>query len=166
MSPTPNGPHQDFAYDLRDFLKRHWGRPTGGLVRGEFNLTTPADEADWRSNYRVPDVVLVAADRRHIDKRTYLVGAPTVVVEIYSPGDESYDKLDFYRDLGVPEVWIFHRDTKETELRVLTGGQYQLAGPDSDGWHVSPATGAAFRPTGAGTLDVRVGDAVDIIPTE
>ena len=33
MPPMPNGMHQDFVGDLRDYLKRNWARSRGGLVR-------------------------------------------------------------------------------------------------------------------------------------
>ena len=156
--------HQDFGLDLAGFLKRHWGLPTGGLVRQEAAVGPPADAGAWTKNYRVPDIVLVAAADRHIDRRTHLVGPPTVVVEVHSPGDETYDKLAFYFDLGVPEVWVFDRDTKAVELRVRADAGYALTAPDAAGWHASPAIGLACRPTGAGTLLVRLGGAADEIP--
>ena len=55
----------------------------------------------------------------HIDHDTYFEGAPTVVVEIRSPGDETMEKLPFYAKLGVPEVWIIDRDTRQPELYLL-----------------------------------------------
>lgn len=146
MPPMPNGMHQDFAGDLRDFLKRNWAKPRGGLVRLDANLTTPEDEDDWVHNYRVPDLVLVDAGRRYIDKSKYLVGAPLVVVEVKWPGDETYDKFPFYAGLGVPEVWVFDRDTRVPELYALGPGPAYTpipAGPD--GWLTSPAAGVAFR---------------------
>ena len=47
-----------------------------------------------------------------VDRDAYLEGGPTVVVEIRSPGDETMEKLPFYAQLGVPEVWIVDRDTQ------------------------------------------------------
>ena len=48
-----------------------------------------------------------------------------MVVEIRSPGDETMEKLPFYAQLGVPEVWIIDRDTKVPELYVLRAGRYE-----------------------------------------
>src|SRR5438093_5900381 len=142
MPPMPNGMHQDFAGDLRDWLKRRWGKPRGGLVRQEVNLTTPEDEAHWTLNYRIPDLVLVSRDRRHIDKNEYMVGAPLVVVEIASYGDETYEKFPFYAGLGVPEVWVFDRDTRAPEIHVLSSGPaYRRLSAEANGWLKSPATG-------------------------
>ncbi len=60
-----------------------------------------------------------------------------MVVEIRSPGDESYEKLEFYALLGVPEAWVIHRDSKQPEVHRLAGTGYQLVDPDPDGWHRS-----------------------------
>lgn len=158
MPPMPNGMHQDFAGDLRDFLKRRWAKPLGGLVRHEVNLTTPEDEANWTLNYRIPDLVLVSPDRRHIDKNEYMVGAPLVVIEIASHGDETYEKFPFYAGLGVPEVWVFDRDNRTPEIHVLTAGPaYQRLAADSGGWLRSSAAGVEFRQTRTGRVWARVG---------
>ena len=81
-----------------------------------------------------------------------------MVVEIRSPGDESYEKLPFHAGLGVPEVWIIHRDTKVPEIRVMNeDGEYELLPPDPAGWHISPSTGLQMRDTPAGKLRIRAG---------
>lgn len=158
MPPMPNGMHQDFSGDLRGYLKHHWAKPRGGLARQEVNLTTPEDEAHWTLNYRIPDLVLVSRDRLHIDKNTYMAGAPLVVVEVKSPDDETYDKFPFYARLGVPEVWVFDRDTRTPEVHVLAAGPaYQPRPADPDGWLRSPASGVEFRQTNPGKVWVRVG---------
>lgn len=157
MPPMPNGMHSDFAADLRDFLKRHWAKPTGGLVRLEVNLTTPEDEAHWTLNYRIPDLVLLDRPRLGIDKNTYMAGAPLVVVEIRSPGDETYEKFPFYAGLGVPEVWVFDRDTRAPELYALgPGPKYERVPAGADGWARSPAAGVEFRPAATNRVGVRL----------
>ncbi len=154
MAAMANRWHQTLAHHLHRYLDDYW---TGGRVDQEVNLTTPEDEEDWTSNYRIPDLVLLDPARFPIDKNEYMVGAPLVVVEIRSPGDDSYAKLPFYAGLGVPEVWIIHRDTKVPEIRVLKDdGEYELLVPDAAGWHVSPNTGIQFQPVG-GKLRARAG---------
>ena len=121
------------------------------------NLTTPEDEANWTLNYRVPDLVLVDAARRHIDKNTYLAGAPLVVVEIASPGDETYDKFPFYAGLGVPEVWVIHRDSRTPEIHVLgSERKYTPASGRRIRLAASPATGIEFRQTRPGKVWARI----------
>jgi Uma2 family endonuclease len=157
MPPMPNGIHQDFELDVAAYLKRRWAKPRGAMVRHGVNLTTPADEDAWTKNYRVPDIVLLTPDRFHIDKNEYMAGAPLVVIEIRSPDDETYDKFPFYAALGVPEVWVFHRDTKVPEVHALgPGPAYRPRPADPDGWLRSPAAGVEFRQTRPGKVWLRV----------
>jgi Uma2 family endonuclease len=156
IANNPSGEQQDIEGDLASYLKRRWARPLGGLVRTQANLTTPDDEADWRSNYRIPDIVLLSPDRLHIDRDTHMVGAPLVCVEIRSPGDETYEKLPFYAALGVPEVWVIDRHTKRPEVFRLTDGAYQPTALDADGWVRSAAVNVELRATGTGRLAVRL----------
>jgi len=102
-------------------------------------------------------LVLLDAARQAFEKDVYIVGPP-LVVEIRSPGDESYEKLPFHAGLGVPEVWIIHRDTKVPEIRVMNeDGEYELLPPDPAGWHISPSTGLQMRATPTRKLRVRAG---------
>jgi Uma2 family endonuclease len=158
IPPARTTSQQALKCDLAIYLHAHWAKPRGCRVNQEVNLTTPEDEAQWTLNYRIPDLVLLDSARFGIDKDEYMVGAPLVVVEICSPGDETYDKFPFYAGLGVPEVWVVHRDIRVPEVHVLGPGpayRPQPAGPD--GWTRSPATGVEFRPTGTGRLGVRIG---------
>jgi Uma2 family endonuclease len=109
-------------------------------------------------DYRVPDLVLLTPDRFAIDHNEYFEGPPTVVVEIRSPGDESYEKLAFYASLGVPEVWIIDRDTKAPELYVLAGGDYHLQSISAAGWNRSTAAGIVLRQESKGQLAIQLAD--------
>jgi Uma2 family endonuclease len=158
MPPMPNRLHQRVAKSLMIYLDRHWTPRTGGKVDQEVNLTTPDDEATWTLNYRIPDLVLLDPPRFGIDKIEYMVGAPLVVVEIASPGDETYDKFAFYGGLGVPEVWVIHRDTRASEIHLLDpAARYIAASADHSGWLRSPSTGVEFRQTRPGKFWVRLG---------
>ena len=125
-------------------------------------------EENWTENYRIPDLVLLSKDRLHIDKGEYFVGAPLVVVEIRSMGDRSYEKLDFYASLGVPEVWIIDRSSRHPEVFVLTEATYINKPFDGDDWLRSAATGIELRRSDDGKLKVRIGsdDAVSAIVPE
>ena len=68
-----------------------------------------------------------------------------MVVEIRSPGDESYKKLLFYAQLQVLEVWIIDRDTRQPEVFRLYEGDYRLMLPDDEGWALSTITGIRMR---------------------
>ncbi len=157
MPPMPNRMHQDLERDLMIYLMKWWAVPNGNRVNHQVNLTTPEDESHWRNNYRIPDLVLLTPDRFPIDKGEYMAGPPLVSVEIYSLGDDSYQKLGFYGELGVPEVWIIDRSSKEPDLFVRKpDGTYDAAPIETDGWMRSPATGIEMRSTPTGKLTVRL----------
>ena len=96
-------------------------------------------------DYRVLDLVLLTPDCFHIDHNEYFEGAPTVVVEIHSPNDESYEKLAFYHGLRVPEVWIVHRDTRQPEIHVWGDQEYTVARANENGSVRSSATHIEMR---------------------
>lgn len=154
----PNRLQQNIAKELMIYLDRQWEKPGKGRVHQEVNLTTPQDEAAWTLNYRIPDLVLLDPPRFGIDKIEYMVGAPLVVVEIASPGDETYDKFPFYAGLGVPEVWVIHRDTRTPEIHLLGPARtYTVASAGDGGWLRSPGAGVEFRQTRPGKLWIRTG---------
>ena len=109
MTPAPKRSHQDFVVEMYTWLRSYWARPHGNQVHHQVNVTSPGG---WPDDYRIPDLVLLTPDRFDIDHDLYFKGAPTVVVEIRSPGDETMEKMPFYARLGVPEVWIVDRDTE------------------------------------------------------
>ncbi len=55
------------------------------------------------------------------------------------------EKLPFYAEIGVPEVWLIDRDTRRPEVLVLNEGQYQRPSSAAEGWLDSPATGVRLR---------------------
>ena len=64
--------------------------------------------------------------------------------------------MPFYAELGVPEVWIIHRDTKEPEIHVLKRGRYKKQAVPADGWLRSPGTGVELQIGRPGKLAVRL----------
>ena len=142
MPPMPDRSHQVLELALGAWLKTFWAHPRGCKVYPPINLALPGR---WPADYRIPDLVLLTPDRFHIDRNEYFEGGPTVVVEIRSPGDGSYEKLPFYAQLHVPEVWIVDRDTRQPEVFRLVDADYQPAPPDSDGWVLSSITGIHMR---------------------
>ena len=154
MPPPPNREHQDLEGSLEAYLRFHWAPACGGKVYHQIALTPLA--SSWPKNFRVPDLVLLLPQRFAIDRNEYFEGGPDVAVEIHSPGDEAYEKLPFYAELGVPEVWIIHRDTKEPEIHVLKRGRYKKQAARADGWLHSPGVGIELRIGRPGKLAVRL----------
>lgn len=76
--------------------------------------------ADVELDWRVPDQAY-ASSEQGIEKG--LTGA-ALVVEIRSPGDETYAKTPFYAALGVTEILVVHED-RRFELYRLSEGRYE-----------------------------------------
>jgi Uma2 family endonuclease len=154
MPPPPNLEHQDLGGALEAYLRFHWAPKHGAKVYHEVAVAPPG--GGWSKNYRAPDLVLLLPQSFGLKRGEYIEGALDVAVEIHSPGDEAYEKLSFYAQLGVPEVWIIHRDTKEPEIHVLKRGRYKKQAVRADGWLRSPGTGIEMRVGRPGKLAVRL----------
>ncbi len=138
MPPAPNRSHQDVEGALEMWLRQFWVPASHGKVYHQINV---ASIGGWPDDYRIPDVVLLTPDRFHIDRNEYFEGGPTVVVEIRSNDDETYEKFDFYAGIRVDEIWVIDRDSRQPQLHRLTGSGYQQQEPDNSGW-ISSSTGA------------------------
>ena len=82
--------------------------------------------ADLEKDWRIPDQVYVRPEQVIEEGVT---GAE-LVVELYSPGDESDAKLPFYAGRGITEAMIIHRDRRFDLFRLDDAGAYQ---PVDDG---------------------------------
>lgn len=128
MAPPPSAEHQRIGGEL--FIALHRAAEAAGLViRYETGLFDPTAAED--SDYRVPDLVIFAPSQ---SSERGVEGGAAVVVEIRSPGDESLDKITFYQRLGVREIIVVDRDTKEVRQwrrlgRVLVEAQHDEGGP-------------------------------------
>lgn len=151
IMPSPNNDHQDLEGALEAYLRMHWAGPGRAKVFHNANL---APVGGWPDDYRIPDLLLLTRDNYHLNRREYFEGAVNGVVEIYSPGDETYDKLPFYEELGVAEAWVIHRDTKEPEIYLLKKDRYRKQRV-VQGWVRSELTGMELRSTGSGKLAIR-----------
>lgn len=135
------------------WLRRRWGRPLHAKVIQQINL---ASVGGWPDDFRIPDITLLTSDRFYINRNEYFEGPPNRLIEIHSPGDETYEKLTWYAELGVPEVWIIHRDTKKPEIHLLRRGRYRKQRVLTSGWLRSPGTGIELRRAKGNKLGIRL----------
>ncbi|MGH9059579.1 MAG: Uma2 family endonuclease [Acidimicrobiales bacterium] len=91
------------------------GARAGLLVSGPFNL-------GQTENFRVPDGGL---HRGEPDSEAVYLDTAAVVVEIISPGDETYDKLPFYAAHGVDEVAVVDPAARRVRMLVRSGDHYR-----------------------------------------
>jgi len=146
MPPMPNLRHQRIVRRVSTVFD-------GTLVEeGLAEVYPGANVSDrrtnWQTNYRVPDVVVVLKNSQAIDCGTHLFGGPDFLVEIQSPGDDTEEKLLFYRDLRVREVLVIHRDQKHLRLFRHDGNQLVLVQATTfrgKKWLVSEVIPFAFR---------------------
>jgi Uma2 family endonuclease len=153
MAPSPNRDHQDIEGALEAWLRRYWVKRRVSRVYHQINVAEPGK---WPSNYRVPDLVLLTVARFEIDRNEYFNGGPEAVVEIHSPGDEAYEKFDFYAKVDVQEIWVIDRDTCRPEVYVLSAGHYVEREASADGWVRSDVAGTELRATGDEELEIRL----------
>ena len=116
MVPSPSERHQAVAAELflvlaplakaRELLPRY--DPTG--------LFRPGVDND----YRVPDQIYA---RPEVRSERGIEGAASLVVEILSPHDETYAKLEWYADVGVGEVLVIDPETRRVEVFINQDGR-------------------------------------------
>lgn len=153
MQPLPNIFQQHLEGSVETYLRQIRAPTCGWQAYHQINVASPGG---WPNNFRIPDLVLLSPQRFAIDHNEYFEGAPDVVVEIHRPGDETYDKFDFYANIGAPKVWVIHRDTREPEIHVLRRKRYQKQRAVAGGWFRSPGTGIELAPGQPGKLAVRL----------
>ena len=113
MAPVPHGRHDDVQQQIAVLLDGP-ARAAGLLPTiGGFNLGEPDD-------YRVPDGGL----RRGRSDDVYFSTA-ALVLEVVSPGDESWEKLPFYAAHRVDEVLIVDPQDRSVAWLALTAGEYR-----------------------------------------
>jgi Uma2 family endonuclease len=125
MSPGPSNEHQRLVGELwrifNDIVK-----PQGGLAFPGANVTDREDA--WEYNYRTPDVVVVLPGCKAKDIGVAWRGGPDFLVEIRSPYDKTMEKLDFYARVGVRELLVVCRETKQLELFDLRNDKLESQG--------------------------------------
>jgi hypothetical protein len=112
MNPAPHSQHGRLEWQLAGIL----APPAAGAglrAMGQFNLGAEGD-------YRVPDGALV----RPGPDAVYLPTA-ALVLEIISPGDETWAKLDFYAAHDVEELLIVDPQERTVSWLGLESGEYK-----------------------------------------
>lgn len=123
MSPIPSIEHQR---EERDLLFAFYVLIHQSGIGEVFHQVNVADPVKGMDDYRVPDLCVVLPESQAKIERNYIAGGPDLVVEIHSPDDETYEKLQWYAKQGVKEVLVIHRDTRKVELFRNKGGQMVL----------------------------------------
>jgi Uma2 family endonuclease len=108
MNPLPHGRHADVEAQVIELL--------GPLARAAGLKRLDASNVGDANDYRGPDGLLV----RPGPHRLYYPTA-ALVLEVVSPGDETWDKLAFYAAHGVEELLIVDTQERAVHWRALAG---------------------------------------------
>ena len=112
MSPAPSGKHQtvtlNIASELNFFLKNKSCR----VYVSPFDVRLVRGETSDKMVKTVvqPDVCVICDPTKMADQRSCL-GAPDLVVEVLSPGNNAKElkiKYDLYEEFGVKEYWVVY----------------------------------------------------------
>jgi Uma2 family endonuclease len=113
LVPAPRGEHADIAQQLACILDGPARAAGLAPAMGEFNL------GESEHDYRVPDGAI------HRDRpRGLWLATAAIVIEIVSPGDESWEKLPFYGRQLVDEVLIVDPRERAVHWLALASGEY------------------------------------------
>jgi len=152
MAPAPAYEHQRIVMAIARFLGALCERHGWGVLALGINVFS---EASTAPDYRIPDFSFIAAGHEHLLARDGVRGGgPDAVIEIHSPDDETYDKLPFFARLGVREVIVIDRDTKQPEVYRLVRSQYVAVLVDRDRWLRSDVLSVRLSRTAAGRLAI------------
>ena len=116
VAPAPMDRHGDLDQQLAVLLDP-LARDAGLVARGAINVGE-------QGNFRVPDRSLL---RERPDPGAVYHPSAAVVIEILSPGDETWDKLPFYASRAVEELWVVDPEQRRVHLLRRTGDGYEGA---------------------------------------
>jgi Uma2 family endonuclease len=112
VNPAPHRRHAHIAQQLAELLGPR-ARDAGLLpMMSIFNLGEPND-------YRVPDGGLFGPGPDEV-----YVPTAALIVEIVSPEDKTWEKLDFYAAHGVDELLIVDPELRKVDWLALRDGKY------------------------------------------
>src|SRR5690606_690233 len=93
---------------------------------GELRIA-PYDVHLDEENVFQPDIIFIKNDNLSKIEQNGFYGAPSLVIELLSPGTARYDRYQkkvVYERSGVQEYWIVDPDTKEVEGYCLENAKY------------------------------------------
>ncbi|HZV01348.1 MAG TPA: Uma2 family endonuclease [Planctomycetota bacterium] len=139
MVPAPSRWHQRFGSKLFVRLEP---------IAEKLGFEASYETSIYRPNvgdrdYRTPDIVVYAPSN---GSQRGVEGIAELAVEILSPGDETYEKLPFYVEVGVREILVVDPDSRAVELFVPEGGKPKRLPAESDGGVRSGVLGVTLTP--------------------
>lgn len=128
MSPAPGSVHQRLSHRLGRWIGNYLEGKDCEVFSAPFDVRLLRRSADDKDILTVvqPDVCVIC-DPKKVDSKGCL-GAPDIVIEILSPGNnkkELKNKYEVYEEAAVLEYWIIHPVEKTFFKYTLTDGRFQ-----------------------------------------
>lgn len=128
MSPAPSRIHQAISREIGGRLFNYLENKNCEVYSAPFDVRLPRKSKNDRDIVTVlqPDIIVIC-DHSKLDDRG-CIGAPDIVVEILSPGNnkkELHYKFEIYEESGVKEYWIVWPESKSFLRYILDeNGKY------------------------------------------
>ena len=129
MTPAPARIHQGISIRISSELFHYLKNKSCEVFSAPFDVRLPRKSKEDRDIITVlqPDICVICDPSKLDDKGC--IGAPDIVVEILSPGNnrkELKNKYEVYEEAGVKEYWIIHPQEKTFFKYTLdNAGKYQ-----------------------------------------
>ena len=129
MTPAPNLYHQDISAIVSNELFNFLKGKSCKVYSAPFDVRLPrkSDNVNEKIYTVVQPDICVICDLKKLDKRG-CTGAPDIVIEILSPGNnekELRNKYEVYEEAGVTEYWIISPQDKTFFKYTLVDGHFQ-----------------------------------------
>ncbi len=130
MSPAPNRRHQQLSVTICNELYNYLKGKKCEVYSAPFDVRLPRKSKDDKDIITVlqPDICVIC-DADKLDDRG-CVGAPDLVVEILSPGNNSKElkyKYEVYEESGVREYWVVSPQDQTFTVYKLVNGNFQAS---------------------------------------
>ncbi len=128
MSPAATPRHQTIVGFIFVELSVHLRKQTCRVYTAPFDVRIPRKTTEDKDIITVlqPDICVIC-DRSKIDRKGCL-GAPDIIVEVLSPGNnakELKNKYDAYEEAGVKEYWIVSPQDQTFTINLLVDVKFQ-----------------------------------------
>ncbi|MBI0398780.1 Uma2 family endonuclease [Cyclobacterium marinum] len=125
---APRRIHQEVSMVLSNTLYQFLKGKTCKVYVAPFDVRLPVSSRKHKDIDTVvqPDLCVVC-DREKLDELG-CIGAPDLIIEILSPGNNKKElqlKYEVYEASGVKEYWVIHPEERTLLIYTLEGGKYQ-----------------------------------------
>ena len=127
MSPAPNRAHQKLSSYIQTSLFNYLQGKKCEVYNAPFDVRLPRKSKEDKDIITVlqPDICVICDLSKLDDKGC--VGAPDIIVEILSPGNNSKElknKYDVYEEAGVKEYWVVSPQDLTFQSYTLVDGKF------------------------------------------